>query len=149
MLNANGSRRELHLENSWPHKQRLVFKFEGIDSISDAETLIGGEIQIPAEQRADLEQGAAYISDLVGCQVFVAGKGEIGAVSDVSFGAGEAPILEIREANKEYLIPFAQAYIRSIDTTAKRIELQLPEGMLELDAPLSKSEKNVQHQSEK
>lgn len=142
MLDANGSRRELHLQKFWPHKERLVLKFEGIDSISDAETLIGGEIQIPAEERAQLEEGATYVTDLVGCRVTVVGTGEIGEVTEVLFGAGEAPILQIRRGPKEYLVPLAQAYIKTLNTAAKHIELELPEGMLELDAPLSAEEKD-------
>lgn len=125
----------------------MVLKFEGIDSISDAETLIGGEIQIPAEERAQLEEGATYVADLVGCRVTVVGTGEIGEVSDVLFGAGEAPILQIRQGSKEYLVPLAQDYIKQLDTASKRIELELPEGMLDLDAPLSAEEKKLQHDS--
>lgn len=125
----------------------MVLKFEGIDSISDAETLIGGEIQILAEERAQLEEGATYVADLVGCRVTVVGTGEIGEVSDVLFSAGEAPILQIRQGSKEYLVPLAQDYIKQLDTASKRIELELPEGMLDLDAPLSAEEKKLQHDS--
>ncbi|MGZ7029951.1 MAG: ribosome maturation factor RimM [Terriglobales bacterium] len=149
-LDDQGARRELHLEGFWPHKQRLVLKFAGVDSISDAEALIGCEIQIPAAERASLEEGSAYVAELVGCEVVVSGAavGEgsrlIGTVADVQFGAGEAPLLVIREGTRELLIPLAAEYIRRMDTSAKRIEMQLPEGMLSLDAPLSKEEKETQ-----
>ena len=115
-----------------------------MDSISDAEELVGVELQIPAEERADLEPGSAYVGDLVGCRVIVGRAGEIGTVADVLAGTGEAPLLEIHEGKKEYLVPFAQEYIRRIDTAGKRIEMELPEGMLELDAPLSQAEKDEQ-----
>ena len=70
-LAKNGSRRELQLEEHWFHKGGVVLKFAGVESISDAERLAGMELQIPAEQRAKLEAGAAYVSDLVGCEVLV------------------------------------------------------------------------------
>jgi 16S rRNA processing protein RimM len=145
-LDDSGTRRELHLEGFWPHKQRLVLKFAGVDSINDAEELIGCEIQIPAAERAALEEGSAYVGDLVGCEVIVSGRA-IGAVADIQFGAGEAPLLVVREGQEEYLIPLAQEFLRLMNTAAKRIELELPEGMLELDAPLSKDEKDAQKQS--
>jgi 16S rRNA processing protein RimM len=134
----------------------LVLKFEGIGSISDAEPLIGAEIQIPKEERAELETGSAYVADLVGCRVFASCHRpttadlacEIGVVSDVLFGAGEAPLLAIHDGKKEHLVPFAQEYIKSLDIAAKRIELELPEGMLDLDAPLSEEDKNVQKNSD-
>lgn len=142
-LDQSGSRRELHLENFWPHKEWMVLKFKGIDSISDAETLVRSEIQIPAEERAALEEGTTYVADLVGCRVFVDER-EIGIVTDVIFGAGEAPLLEIKEGKKEYLVPLAQEYVKTLDVGGKRLELSLPEGMLQLDAPLSGDEKKAQ-----
>ena len=56
-LAQDGNRRELQLEELWPHKGDLVLKFAGIDSISDAETLIGCELQVPSSERARLESG--------------------------------------------------------------------------------------------
>src|SRR3954468_18501013 len=134
-----GKRRELQLDEHWPHKSYVVLKFAGVDSISDAEALVGCEIQVPREQRAEVEPGAAYVSDLVGCEVFDHGRA-IGIVKDVQFGAGEAPLLVVSEGTKEALIPFAQEFVAAIDIEGKRVELNLPAGMLELDAPLSQEE---------
>jgi len=50
-------RRELKLEEVLPHKGLLVLKFAGVDSISDAETLIGCELQVPRSQRSELQAG--------------------------------------------------------------------------------------------
>ncbi len=141
-LGTTGSRRELELEDFWPHKGRMILKFAGVDSIEDAATLAGAEIQIPREQRAQLDEGAFFVSDLVGCRVFAStGSGEVrelGPVTDVVFGAGEAPLLQVREGARELLIPFVESYTKQVDLDGKRIELVLPEGMLELDAPLGK-----------
>jgi 16S rRNA processing protein RimM len=141
-LDTTGNRRELELEDFWPHKGRMVLKFSGIDSIDDAASLAGVEIQIPREQRAPLEEGSFFVSDLVGCQVFASTGGaevrELGPVTDVVFGAGEAPLLQVREAAREFLIPFVESYTKRVDLDARRIELVLPEGMLELDAPLKR-----------
>jgi len=71
-------------------------------------------------------------------------RSTIGRVADIQFGAGEAPLLVLREAKRELLIPLAQDYIRLLDVAGRRIELELPEGMLDLDAPLSKEEKEAQ-----
>lgn len=138
----------MQLEDSWPHKERFILKFQGIDSIGDAEPLIGGEIQIPKQERAHLEEGSAYVADMIGCTVWAsssrASAREIGRGTNVIFGAGEAPILEIREGTREHLVPLANEYIRNLDIASKNIELELPDGMLELDAPLSAEEKKSQ-----
>jgi 16S rRNA processing protein RimM len=147
-LGGDGSRRELKVEEFWPHKSYLVLKFAGIDSISDGEALIGCELQVPDAERAKLEAGWVYVSDLIGCMV-VDGDREIGSVRDVQFGAGEAPLLLVRTGSKEYEIPYAEAYLTSTDLDGKKIFMRLPEGMLELNAPLTAEEKEQQRNNRK
>src|SRR5580698_1324486 len=139
-LSENGERRDLSLVEAWPHKGHVVLRFGGIDSISDAEQLIGCQLQVLQSERPPLEQGWTYVGDLVGCTVFD-GDREIGAVEDVQAGAGEAPLLILRAGNREISLPFADAYLREVHIAAKRITMALPEGMLELDAPLTAEEK--------
>lgn len=136
----DGTRQELSVIDAWPHKGHLILKFAGIDSISQAEELIGCELQVPQSERAPLEQGWTYVGDLVGCTVFD-GEREIGELEDVQSGAGEAPLLIIRAGEKEIEVPFAEAYLRSVDLSSKKILMALPDGMLELDAPLTAEEK--------
>lgn len=137
------SRRKLELDEHWFHKGMVVLKFAGVDSISDAEMLVGSEIQIPRSERAALGSDEFYVSDLIGCTVTDSGR-EIGHIKDVQFGSGEAPLLVI-EGDKEFLVPFAAAYIEKIVLEQKRLEMKLPEGLLELDAPLNQEEKQRQH----
>jgi 16S rRNA processing protein RimM len=143
-----GLRRELKIEELWPHKGYLVLKFEGVGSMTEAETLIGCELQVPARERSKLEPGWAYVSDLVGC-VVLDGEHEIGLVKDVQFGAGEAPLLIVKAESKEYEIPYAKAYLNNTDLDHKKICMTLPEGMLELNAPLTAEEKEQQKNSRK
>lgn len=146
-LKPSGERVELEVEDFWPHKGRMVLKFAGMDSISDAEELVGCEIQVPRQQRTALPPDEFYVSDLVGC-VLIEVSGdvarEVGTVKNVDSSAGEAPLLVVKSASKEFLVPFAQAFVRKLDLGARRIEMALPEGMLELDAPLSQEEKGRQ-----
>ena len=138
---AGQSRRDVQVEDLWPHKGLLVVKFTGIDSISDAETLIGSELQVPSSERAQLEEGWSYISDLVGCEVFDQGQ-QVGRIEDVQFGAGEAPLLVVAGVNgKKYDLPFAEAYVEGVDLGGKQLRMKLPEGMLEINAPLTAEEK--------
>jgi 16S rRNA processing protein RimM len=138
------SRRELQIEDAWPHKTYVVLKFAGVDSISDAEPLVGTELQVLRSERAALEAGAAYVSDLIGCVVWDQGR-QVGIVRDVRFGAGEAPLLVV--AGKiEYEIPYAQEFLVRVDLERKRIEMALPEGLLEVNAPLTDEEKQEQKQ---
>ena len=53
----------------WEHAGALVFKFQGVDSIHDAEKLRGAEVQVPPAERVELEPGEYFHSDLIGCEV--------------------------------------------------------------------------------
>ena len=142
----DGSRRELQVEELWPHKSYLVLKFAGSDSISDAETLLRCELQVPGDQRAQLEPGWTYVSDLIGCTVFD-GERELGAVQDVQFGAGEAPLLIVKAGESQFEIPYAEAFLKSVDLRQKQIRMSLPQGLLELNSPLTEEEKRQQQES--
>jgi len=144
-LSDDGERRELKIEDLWPHKGLLILKFSGVDDMNDAETIVGCELQVPSAERAQLEPGWTYVSDLVGCVAFD-GERELGTVTDLRFGAGEAPLLVVK-GDKEYEIPFAEAFLKSVDLDHKRIVMELPEGLLELSAPLTAEEKEQQKRS--
>jgi 16S rRNA processing protein RimM len=149
LAKSGDSRRDVEIEDLWPHKGLVVFKFVGIDSINDAEPLIGAELQVPGEQRAELERGWNYISDLVGCAVLDQGR-EIGKIEDVQFGAGEAPLLIVAGADdKKYDVPFAEAYLEKVDLKERQVRMKLPEGMLEVNAPLTADEKGQQKTGKK
>ena len=143
--------RELQLEDWWLHKGRVVLKFAGIDSITAAEALVGCELQIPLAERAPLEPGGAWVSDLIGCMVRASGKSvrqEVGVIEDLDFSAGEAPLLIVRAGKRRLEVPFATAYIERYDPASKLLDMSLPEGMLELDAPLTTEEKRAQTKGE-
>jgi 16S rRNA processing protein RimM len=142
-------RRELEVEDLWPHKELLVLKFRGVESISQAQSLVGCELQLPRCERAPLEQGWNYVSDLVGCSLFDHGS-PIGRIEDVQFGAGEAPLLIVADSTgKKFDIPFAEAYLHSVNLPERQVRMSLPEGMLEVNAPVTAEEKLQQKVREK
>jgi len=98
---------------------------------------VGAELQLPRSERAQLEPGWTYLSDLIGCTVFD-GQREIGEIEDVEFGAGEAPLLVVSSGAKlPYQIPFAEAYLEKVDLERKQVRMKLPEGLLDVNAPKS------------
>jgi len=126
-LPAAGERREI--EEVWFHLQTLVFKFRGIDTISDAEALYGVEVRIPASQRISLDEGEYFESDLVGCEVVNRRTGEsLGKVSAWDDGGGSGLLVV-----GELLIPFARSICVEINPAERRIAVELPEGLKDLN----------------
>jgi 16S rRNA processing protein RimM len=129
-LFGSGERREV--ETTWFHNGALIFKFRGIDTISDAEPLTGCEVRVPLAERAPLEAGEFFQSDLIGCDVFDHQTGErIGSVTDWEDGGG-AGILVV---DRHLMIPFARAICVEIDPAARRIAVELPPGLRDINQP--------------
>jgi 16S rRNA processing protein RimM len=141
LLATKAPPQEIGLERHWLHQGRVVFKLAGVDSINDAETLRGMEVAVPKAERAPLEDGAVYISDLIGCILIDTASGkEVGKIGDVDRESSATPLLEIEtKSSGQVLVPFVKAFQPKIDIAAKRIEMALPEGLLELNAPDSQN----------
>jgi 16S rRNA processing protein RimM len=136
--------REAVLENHWLHKDRIVLKFAGIDSINDADALRGLLVAIPAAERVALTDDSVYIGDLIGCEIVdVQGPpAPVGVVTDVD---PEAALLAVKTPDgSEALIPFARDYLVTMDLQSKRIEMRLPASLLEINAPMTEEERHEQ-----
>ena len=121
------------VEQVWTHREHAIFKFVGIDSISAAEPLVGADVCIPREQRAELPEGEYYQSDLVGCEVVEQKTGETIGVVEGWQEYGGPPLLQVKgKDGREILIPFAKSICVRVDLEARRIEVDLPEGLKEL-----------------
>ena len=135
--NPSAPPRPAELIAHWPHKGGIVLHFAGVDSISTAETLIGLGVAIPHGERAPLAEGEAYIGDLIGStliDVSAASPVPVGEILDVDLEAGPAPLLVVRGPHGEVLVPYARAYLRRLDLAARRVEMALPEGLVNLNA---------------
>lgn len=138
LKNVAAPPREVDLVHHWLHKGGVVLHFAGADSISAAEELAGMIVAIPREQRAALAADELYIGDLIGCElVDVSGEAPVtvGEIEDVDRSAGPVAILVVRgrASADEILVPFARDYLRRVDMEAKRVEMALPEGLVDLN----------------
>jgi 16S rRNA processing protein RimM len=129
---ALGRDRETEIE--WFRKQhgRYVAKFQGINSIDEAEPYVGSEIKIPGDTLPAPEEGWFYTFDLKGCRVFAADGEYLGTITDV-LDAGGAQILKVDRDDEETLIPFAHSYMKKIDLDQQRVEVDLPEDLRDLN----------------
>lgn len=129
---AGSAPRPIGLESVWDHRGRLVFKFQGVDSIDEAEPLQGLDVRLPRSERAPLADGEFYQSDLIGCEVVERSTGErVGAVVDWVDNGGPL-LLEVSGGGKPVLIPFVKAICVEIDVPGRRIAVELPEGLKDL-----------------
>jgi len=137
-MEIGSSRRTVKIEFFRRQHGRFVMKFAGIDSIEDAEKIIGAELRIPESEIPASEEGSFYTLHLRGCRVYAIHEGDerrdeyIGDVTDI-VGGGGAQLLQIGSGKEETLIPFAESIVKKVDLAARRIEVELPEGLLDLN----------------
>ena len=123
---------------------RIVLTLAGVDSITAAELLAGLDIVVPTEARVELDDDAEYISDLIDCEVYDHGI-PVGKVTGVDFAMSPdgsrrlvdaAPLLTLETADgEEVLIPYVQQFLVRLAVEERRIEMQLPEGLIGLNRP--------------
>lgn len=123
---------ESELEAFRKQHRRWILKLRGIDSIREAEPYVGAEIRIPARDLVPPEAGSFFSFQLKGCGVYTTGGKYIGTVTDI-LDSGGTEILKVDREDEETLIPFARAFLKAIDMDHRRIEVELPEGLEELN----------------
>ena len=119
-----------HVDAVWNHQGVLIFKFRGVDSITDAEALRGAEVQVPMAERILPGPGEYFHSEVIGCEVRERGSGRVvGRVTKFEEYGGP-PLIEIDGGR--LLIPFVKAICVDIRPEEKLIEVELPEGLEDL-----------------
>jgi 16S rRNA processing protein RimM len=114
---------------------RWVVTLEGVTSMNEAETLRGLEFRVPVEALHPLDARSHYVHDLVGCAVVTSAGREVGRVTGVQFGPA-APLLEVADGEGgEVLVPLSDAICRLVDPAGKRIVIDPPAGLIEVNRP--------------
>jgi 16S rRNA processing protein RimM len=129
-LPEGGGARAVSVTDRWPHKGRIVLKFEGVDSIDEAEKYRGIELRIGEDEVEELPAGSYYHYQLKGLKVEDPAGQLLGTAADIMVTGGEAPVLVVRGGpGGEVLIPMADAFIRQVDLEHGRIVAVNPEAV--------------------
>lgn len=111
---------------------RPVVGFEGFARIEDVERLAGQELRVPEALLQALEPGRFYHHQLVGCAVETVDGGSVGTVERVDGGPGGSRLV-VGGSRGEVLVPLALDICVDIDVEAKRIRINPPAGLLDLN----------------
>lgn len=122
-----GGSREVAVQSCWPHKGRFVLKLAGVDSIDEAEGYRGLELRIGEEELAALPEGSYYHHQLKGLRVEDEAGRSLGVAADLLETGGESPVLVVRGAAGELLIPLAESFVRRVDLQGGRMVVDVPE----------------------
>jgi 16S rRNA processing protein RimM len=124
--------REVRIASARVQGRRPVVRFEGFDSIDAVQGMAGQELRVPIESLPELEDGKFYHHELAGCHVETVSGRKVGEVVRVEGGAGGSRLV-ISSPRGEVLVPLATDICVEIDVDAKRIRIDPPDGLLELN----------------
>lgn len=131
-VERGGSIRPLRIVAMRMQRDRPVIAFDGVATMDDAEALAGRQLRVPVERLAILPADAFYHHDLVGCRVETRGGVEIGIVSSVDRAAGGSRLI-VQGRRGDVDIPLVADICTLIDVGAKRIVIEPPQGLLDLN----------------
>jgi 16S rRNA processing protein RimM len=117
------------------HQGRPIIAIVGVDRIEDAQALAGLELRVPADHLVELPEGMFYRHDLIGCRVETVGGDLVGIVKQVegSNTLSRLVVVAAEAEEDEILIPLAAPICTVIDAPGKRIVIDPPAGLLELN----------------
>jgi len=131
LVSPSGERKLVELENYWFQKNRVVLKLADYNDVDGAKELVGYDFALPESDRVPLEEDEFYDWELEGCAVKVGDK-SIGQVQSVLKTGGAEILVIADDSGKEQLVPLAAEIVVKIDTAARVILIDPPEGLLEL-----------------
>lgn len=129
-LDRQSSLEKIWIERVKFFKKFVIIKFKTVDDMNKAETLRDLYLKVDREHAVKLPEDTFFIADIIGCEVFEGDK-KLGMVEDVlQTGSNDVYVVK-RENKKDILIPALKSVVRKVSISDKKIEVVLPEGLVE------------------
>lgn len=124
------SLKELEIEEVKYHKNQVLLKFKGIETVEQAEILRNAILEIDREDAIPLEEGEFFIADLLESEVYTDEGEKLGILEDI-FNTGSNDIYVVKnELGKSILLPRIKDVFKEIDVENKKIIVHLIEGLI-------------------
>ena len=122
--------KQVEIEEVKYHKNQVLLKFKGIETVEQAELLRNAILEIDREQAIPLEEGEYFIADLLESEVFSDEGEKLGILEDI-YNTGSNDIYVIKnELGKSILLPGIPEVIKEIDIENKKITVHLLKGLV-------------------
>jgi 16S rRNA processing protein RimM len=128
----NGTRLRLNVEEHWFHKERVILKFAGYDTMTEAQNLRGGRLVIAEADLEHLTEGEFFEHQMIGLEAVTSDGRRLGHVTRLLRTGGTDVLVLESDDGRERLVPFADEICTEVDVEAKRITIDPPDGLLDL-----------------
>ena len=128
---GNQLSKEVVVESYRKHKNSLLVKFEGIDSIEEAEKFKNLQLKVDSEKISELEENEYYFHEIIGCEVFDENNESLGEIVEIlTPGANDVWVIKSKNG-KEILIPYIEDVVKNVDIPNKIINIEVMEGLID------------------
>ena len=129
-IKKKNTEKEYEIEEVKYHKNMVLIKLKGIDTVEEAEKLRDGYLQVDRKDEEPLEEGTYYIVDMIGLEVYTDDENILGKLEDI-YNTGSNDIYVVKnEQGKQILLPAISEVIQKIDMENKKIIVHLIEGLI-------------------
>jgi 16S rRNA processing protein RimM len=121
------------IESSRPFKGGILVKFEELGARTEADPVAQRYLLLPVSDLLPLAEDELFYHELLGCVVETVSGERVGIVREV-FETEPNHLLEVKsDDGRLHLVPFAKRIVREIDRAGRRVVIDPPEGLLELN----------------
>ena len=131
IVSPGGEERKGRIESFRWHKGHVLLKFEGIETITEAEEIVGSAIEIDRKLLPPLPEGHISYADIIGFECVERGGRFLGKVRDI-YRINDTDMMEIGKDEKNIMIPVIPAFFSEVNFKERRLKLTLPEGLVDL-----------------
>ena len=129
-IENNKSRKEYEIEEVKYHKEMVLIKFKGVETVEQAELLRNYYLKVKREDEPELDDGTFYIVDLLGLEVYSDEGNLLGKLEDI-YNTGSNDIYVVKnELGKQLLLPAISDVIKDINLDEKRIVVHILHGLI-------------------
>lgn len=129
-IENNKSRKEYEIEEVKYHKEMVLIKFKGVETVEQAELLRNYYLKVKREDEPELDDGTFYIVDLLGLEVYSDEGNLLGKLEDI-YNTGSNDIYVVKnELGKQLLLPSISDVIKDINLDEKRIVVHILNGLI-------------------
>lgn len=123
--------KEFIVESSRKHKNFILIKFKGYDNINDVEQYVKSELFSDNETKPELNDGEFFYSQIIGLTVVDSNLGEIGKIKEIiELGPNDVWVVKGLKY-KEVLIPYIADVVKKVDLDAKKVDVEIPDGLID------------------
>lgn len=112
------------------NRDKALVKLNDINKLADAKALVSSKIYLPLSFLPSFNDGQYYYHEIIGFELYD-GEKFIGRVTNVLTHTPQT-LITVDCKGKEILVPLIDEVVKNVDLKGKRIDSNLPNGLIEI-----------------